>query len=85
MRLEVGLAAGGGLPGAGLAGVVYTLAEWSNRSFGRLDYSHVMRIAIPSAGLLVLGAQTIVTSFFLSFVGLRNRRGDGYAPTADAS
>ncbi|MDE3189219.1 MAG: glycosyltransferase family 2 protein [Acidobacteriota bacterium] len=74
IRLEVGLAVGAGLLAGGLAGAGYTLAEWSSRSFGQLDYSHVMRIAIPSAGLLVLGTQTIVTSFFLSFIGLRDRR-----------
>lgn len=85
VRLEVGLAAGGVFLGAGLTGVAYTVAEWSSRSFGRLDYSHVMRVAIPAAGLLVLGTQTIVTSFFLSFIGLRDRGGGGDYATAAAS
>lgn len=74
VRLEVGLGAGAVLVAGGTAGAAYTLVEWSSRSFGALDYSHVMRVAIPAAGLLVLGAQTVVTSFFLSFIGLRDRK-----------
>lgn len=79
VRLEVGLAVGATLLAGGLAGAAYALVDWSSASFGRLDYSHVLRIVIPSVGLLVLGTQTIVTSFFLSFIGLRDRHLDGSA------
>lgn len=73
VRLEVGLAAGAALLAGGLAGSVYAVATWGHESFGKLNYAHELRIVVPSVGLLVLGAQTIVLSFFLSFLGLRDR------------
>ena len=76
VRLEVGLAVGAALVAAGLAGSVYALVAWGHTSFGRLNYSHALRVVIPSVGLLVLGAQTMVLSFFLSFLGLRDRNAE---------
>lgn len=79
LRLEYGLVAGlamvlGGL-GLGIAGVVV----WGRRAFGPLEPSQVLRIAIPSALLLVLGGQVVLASFFLSVLGLRVRRPEGPA------
>lgn len=79
ITLEVGLVAGATLLLAGIGGSAWAVVEWGHRSFGTLDYSHEMRIVIPSATLLVVGAQTVVTSFFLSFLGLRDRNA---SPTA---
>lgn len=76
VRLEVGLALGAVLVAGGLAGSVYSLVAWGHTSFGRLHYSHALRVVIPSAGLLVLGVQTMVLSFFLSFLGLRDRNAE---------
>jgi hypothetical protein len=73
VRLEVGLAVGAALAAGGVAGSAYALVAWGHTSFGRLNYSHALRVVIPSAGLLVLGVQTMVLSFFLSFLGLRDR------------
>ena len=73
ITLEVGLAAGGVLLAGGLAGAAYALVTWQSSSFGRLNYSHELRVVIPSVALLVLGTQTVVLSFFLSFLGLRDR------------
>jgi hypothetical protein len=73
VTLEVGLAAGALLLAGGLAGAIYALVAWQSTSFGRLNYSHAMRVVIPSVALLVLGTQTVVLSFFLSFLGLRDR------------
>jgi len=73
VRLETGVAVGAALLAGGLAGSAYAVVAWGHTSFGRLNYSHELRVVIPSAGLLVLGAQTIVLSFFLSFLGLRDR------------
>ena len=73
VRLETGIAVGAALFAGGAAGTIYSLVAWGHTSFGNLDYSHALRLVIPSAGLLVLGAQTIVLSFFLSFLGLRDR------------
>ena len=38
-----------------------------------LDYSVALRVVVPSVVLIVIGAQTIFSSFFLSFLGLRDR------------
>jgi len=73
ITLEVGLAVGGLLTLAGLAISVYSVGAWGSRHFGALDYSHTMRLVIPAALFLTLGAQAIFASFFMSVLGLRRR------------
>jgi hypothetical protein len=72
--LEVGLLVGLVLCLSGLAGAVATMLAWRSAQYGVLDPSRTMRLAIPSAVGLVLGMQTIFSSFFLSMLGLRTRR-----------
>jgi len=76
VTLEVGLAIGGIMIALGLGGSVYAVNLWGARSFGPLDMSAVMRLVIPSATLLVLGCQTVLSSFFISVLWLRRRRTD---------
>ncbi len=73
VTLEVGLAVGALLAIAGLATSVYAVDAWGSKHFGALDYSHTMRLVIPAALFLTLGAQTIFASFFMSVLGLRRR------------
>jgi glycosyltransferase involved in cell wall biosynthesis len=73
ITLEVGVALGGLLTVAGLVTSVYAIGAWGNAHFGRLDYSHTMRLVIPAALALILGVQTIFASFFMSVLGLRRR------------
>ncbi len=73
VTLEVGLAIGALLTIAGLATSVYAVSAWGSKHFGALDYSHTMRLVIPAALFLTLGAQTIFASFFMSVLGLRRR------------
>jgi glycosyltransferase involved in cell wall biosynthesis len=73
ITLEVGLLIGAGLIVAGLGTSVYALGIWGARHFGALDYPHTMRKVIPAALFLVLGAQTVFASFFMSVLGLRRR------------
>jgi glycosyltransferase involved in cell wall biosynthesis len=73
ITLEVGLAVGVVLTAAGLGASVYAVSGWGAQHFGMLDYSRTMRIVIPAALCLTLGAQTIFASFFLSVLGLRRR------------
>jgi glycosyltransferase involved in cell wall biosynthesis len=73
ITLEVGLALGVLLVVAGLATSVYAVSAWGSKHFGALDYSHTMRLVIPAALFLTLGAQTIFASFFMSVLGLRRR------------
>jgi hypothetical protein len=74
VNLEVGLAAGASLFLLGAFGMAAMVRVWSNNAFGPLDPSQVMRGAIPSVLALTLGAQVILSSFFLSVLGLRVRR-----------
>ena len=76
VTLETGLIAGAGLTAVGLAGTVWALTDWSSRAFGPLDPSQTQRIVIPSTLALVLGLQIVLSSFFLSVLGLR-RLGPG--------
>jgi glycosyltransferase involved in cell wall biosynthesis len=73
VTLEIGLAIGALLTVAGLASSVYAVGAWGSKHFGGLDYPHTMRLVIPAALLLTLGAQTIFASFFMSVLGLRRR------------
>jgi glycosyltransferase involved in cell wall biosynthesis len=68
---EAALAAGVVLVATGLALSLYALATWNNSGFGRLDYPHTLRIVIPGATLITCGMQTILTSLFVSMLGLR--------------
>jgi hypothetical protein len=73
IRLEVGLAVGGAMLLAGLAGAVAAVADWGSRGFGDLEARHTLRLVIPSVTLMILGAQGVMSSFFLSVLGLRRR------------
>jgi len=73
ITLEVGLVLGALLMTAGFGTSLYSVRDWGAQHFGALNYSHTMRVVIPAALLLVLGAQTVLASFFLSVLGLRRR------------
>jgi hypothetical protein len=73
ITLESGLVLGGALLILGLGASSYALRFWGARHFGPLDVSHTLRLVIPAALCLTLGAQTIFSSFFLSILGLRHR------------
>lgn len=73
ITLEVGILAGVACSAVGLAGSIYALLRWGDRSFGPLSYADTLRFVIPSAALLAIGSQTILASFFLSILGLRRR------------
>jgi hypothetical protein len=73
VTLEVGVTVGVALLAGGVAGSAYALVYWGDHSFGSLDYTVALRVVVPSVVLIVIGAQTIFSSFFLSFLGLRDR------------
>lgn len=73
ITLERGLVVGGLLLLAGVIGSIYAVGFWDARSFGPLDPSKTLRIIIPSITALILGCQIILSSFFLSVLGLRRR------------
>jgi glycosyltransferase involved in cell wall biosynthesis len=73
LTLELGLAVGGAMFLGGLVGGVASVADWGSRGFGDLEASRTLRLVIPSITLMILGAQGIMSSFFLSVLGLRRR------------
>jgi hypothetical protein len=73
ITLELGLAIGGAMFVAGLVGGLASVADWGSRGFGDLEATKTLRLVIPSVTLMILGAQGIMGSFFLSVLGLRRR------------
>lgn len=73
INLEVGLVVGAVVLLAGLAGSFWAFSSWGAHSFGPLDSTRTLRLVIPSITMIVLGVQTILSSFFLSILGLRRR------------
>ena len=73
INLEVGLIAGSFLILLGLAGSIYALDVWGQRSFGPLEPTRTLRAVIPAVTCLTLGCQIVFSSFFLSVLGLRRR------------
>lgn len=73
VNLEVGLVVGFGGILAGLIGSIYAFTHWGGRSFGPLDPTQTLRVIIPACLSLALGCQTVLSSFFLSVLGLGRR------------
>jgi glycosyltransferase involved in cell wall biosynthesis len=71
--LETGLAAGGILLCLGIAAGVYAVVTWHSSGFGHLSPTHALRITLPSITAVMLGVETIFSSFFLSLLGLKRR------------
>ena len=71
--LERGLAIGALAFLAGLILLGAAVLQWKSEHFGRLDYAVTMRWVIPGATLTALGFQTILSSFFVSILGMKHR------------
>lgn len=70
ITLETGLAAGGVLALFGLGAAIYALGDWGSQAFGVLDPTQLLRIVVPSTLALTLGSQIVLSSFFLSVLGM---------------
>jgi hypothetical protein len=73
VSLERGVIAGAIALLAGLVLLGGAVLQWRAAHFGALDYRHVMRWVIPGMTLTLLGVQTVLSSFFLSILGLGRR------------
>jgi glycosyltransferase involved in cell wall biosynthesis len=71
--LERGLAIGALAFLAGLTLLGAGVLQWKATHFGHLDYAITMRWVIPGAMLTALGFQTILSSFFVSILGIKRR------------
>lgn len=73
LNMEKGLIGGAIALVVGIVLLLGAVGQWSARNFGSLDYAHTMRWVIPGSTLTALGFQTILSSFFVSILGLRRR------------
>jgi glycosyltransferase involved in cell wall biosynthesis len=73
VTLETGLLAGALLLVVGLVGSTRALGIWGEHSFGDLDPRETLRLIIPATLFIALGFQIILSSFFLSVLGLATR------------
>jgi glycosyltransferase involved in cell wall biosynthesis len=75
--LEVGLSLGVLMMATGAGGALYGLVLWHGHAFGPMVPTQLLRILIPSSLLLSLGCQVVLSSFFLSVLGLNVRHMSG--------
>ena len=73
VTLERGVTAGAITLVAGLSLLGAAILYWQSLDFGALDYSVTMRWVIPGVTLAALGIQTVLSSFFLSILGMSRR------------
>jgi hypothetical protein len=74
LSLERGIVLGAIIGTAGLVGVIFSLIYWQAHKFSGLNYEHVLRLMVPSATALVASGQSVLGTFFLSILGIRQTR-----------
>jgi glycosyltransferase involved in cell wall biosynthesis len=70
--LEAGLLGGGLLVLAAIVLSIIAFIDWDNSSFKHLNYPSSLRLTIPAVVMLMLGVQTVLSSFFLSVLGIKS-------------
>jgi hypothetical protein len=73
VNLEKGLIFGAAGLIIGLILLLTAVNQWRIVNFGHLDYPRTMRLVVPGITLTALGFQTILSSFFISILGMRRR------------
>jgi hypothetical protein len=73
LTLETGLAAGILLQMTGAACVIYSVMLWNGHGFGPMDPTSLMRLVACAFGLVLLGVETALASFFFSILGLARK------------
>ena len=73
MYLERGLILGLVVLLAGVLLLSGAVGQWWAADFGSLDYAKTMRWVVPGVTLTALGFQTILSSFFVSILGLKKQ------------
>jgi len=73
ITLEVGLIVGALLILLGAGLWAFGLGFWQSRHFGPLDPEKTLRIVIPGFVSLTLGTEIVLSSFFLSLLGMGRR------------
>ena len=73
MNLEKGLVAATLAMLVGIVLLLLAVNQWRLVHFGPLDYAKTMRLVIPGVTLVATGFQTILSSFFVSILGMRRK------------
>ena len=73
INLEKGLIISTGALVLGVTLLAIAVSHWWQTGFGHLEYSRTMRWVIPGATLTALGFQTMLSSFFVSILGMHRR------------
>ena len=73
VNLERGLMAAGCVLVVGIVLLVSAVNQWRLVNFERLDYARTMRLVVPGVTATALGFQTMLSSFFVSILGMRRR------------
>ena len=73
VTLETGLTLGIVLIVAGAATWIFGLSYWRSHHFGALDPDKTLRIVIPGFVSLTLGIEIVLSSFFISVLGMGRR------------
>jgi len=71
VTLESGLVVGFTLFVIGLGLSIFAVSDWSAHSFGALEPTKVLRLVIPAVTSMMLGSEIVLSSFFLSVLGLK--------------
>ena len=74
VKLETGLLAGCTLIAFGLAVTLMAVGSWAWLRFGALDPVRTLRLVIPAALSLTLGFEVVLSSFFLSVLGMKRKK-----------
>ncbi|MCZ6463413.1 MAG: glycosyltransferase family 2 protein [Proteobacteria bacterium] len=73
LNLERGLTLGTVAFVLGLSLIGVAAGQWRDSGFGDLDYAVTMRWVVPGVTLAALGFQTLLSSFFVSILGMGRR------------
>jgi glycosyltransferase involved in cell wall biosynthesis len=73
ITLESGLIVGLSLFLGGLVLSIYAVTNWQAHSFGQLDPTIILRLVIPAVTAMMLGSEIVLSSFFLSVLGLKRQ------------
>jgi len=73
VKLETGLVTGAALMAFGLATSFLAVGSWASWRFGPLDPVRTLRLVIPAALALTLGFEVVLSSFFLSVLGMKHK------------
>ena len=73
VSLESGLILGLIIFLVGLIGTFFSLYIWEESHFGQLAYSKILRIVIPSVVAIIVGLQTVFSSFFLGVLTVNKK------------